>query len=887
MTRPVFLSMGGKSDTKLAKKVKELLPDPMVYFYQHSGEEGVEFRPEIEAEINGCRLFVLFWSEEYFKSEHAKTELAMFKRLVAEGAAKDILVVPTKRKFPNIQGTWKNPLSSREEYILDRWRYERAVYESGDPTRIAENIRRKLEKAQIINRAMVPRPHLLAEIKKSLARPNFQTVQFALVSGYEGDGRRTAIRQHMESAHINLTPRYVPLDTTEGPEDLLLRILNNSNHSRRREILEGVKKKGTHAKAIRTLLFESVESKNYYVIVLNRFTASDSGSLPSWLSDVFGNIGNGNAPIAFLVVPNPVTDSQKQYYPYAARIRIAGLDELEMDELVHKLVAEDKDPRRWTEDKMRIVVKISGSSPSLCQAIMYAMSTEPNLDFLDRIAQREAEIFSANISALVGYLVQQFKDRPGDILALRIVERLGIVSKRTLDEIFEIQGNIHPYDLYQLHEFGLIERLLDDTYRIPPLVQRRLGDALWASEIHKNIDDLLLAFAKQMSFDEEDLSSVYASNKVTTQLRTLTSIPKNLELYVTTGTLFKTGLERYSKNEFDAAYTILQRAMRRLLEGAEIDSITQIEIARYYGLSAARQGQNNDVQIACDFLRGGNFQSRSSQAEAIALFLTGFQFRMEGRSREAVVNFEGAREKLRNIKFAERQRGAILTELSRAYLRLNPPQYDKAVATAQEAYDQTKVVHNLSGLIRAKISRFSAYQIGSPQQQDDESNIRDLIALLTEMCQRSNQDFHLAREADLERVLAFKRKQSGDSKIIDLTKAIQLNTAALAIKRMDQTKSEIWVLKLFDQMHDHVDELITETTVALESEGEQDKTFLRNAAVVKIIATSRKNQGGARGLLRKYMRLMDDYYRRLVNRIIDEKGAVGESMEDYLSLDRI
>lgn len=891
MAKPVFLSMGGGADTKFAKQVKDLLPDPMVYFYQRSGEEGVKFRPEIEAAVQGCRLFVLFWSDDYFKSDHAKRELALFKKTVERGHDADLLVVPTTRKHPNIQGTWTNPINSLEESVLGRWRYERAVFQGDDPERVAENIRRKLAKSRLIDRALVARPNLLGQLKAAFDRANYQTVQFGLVWGYEGDGRRTALRQYMTAAHVNLTPRYVPLDTTEGPEDLLLRLYEHSTPEHRREVLEAARaKKDGIAKAIRTALFTSGESKSYYVIALSRFTGSDSGTLPFWLADVFGSIPPGNAPLAFVIAPNPITDAQMRFYPLSARVRVQGLEEDEMNELVHKLSQEDPNPGRWTQEKRALVARVSGSSPSLCHAIMYAVSTEPSLDFLSRISEREADVFSSNISALVGYLVTQFKQRQHDLLALRLIERLGATSKQTLDAIFAQAGDAAAYDLYQLREYGLVEHLSGDIYRIPPLVQRRLGDALWGAGVSKQeVDSVLAKFAGELIDENDDYGAIFASNKVAAQLRTNTPIPAELDSYLTAATLFKAGLERYTNNEFLTAQPILEQAMRRLQSGATLDPLTQIEIARYYGLASARIEKFNEVGVARAFLQGNAVKARSTQAAAMVAFLDGFEARVQWRHRDAVRHFEEARRLLNDVRSAERQRGAVLTELSRALLRLDPPHYDRAVAIAEEAYEQTKVVHNLNGLLRALLVRLEGVVFNEHRSAFDAEveKINGLLDLLTEICQRSGQDFHFVRRADLSRILAYKKKQSGESKHLDLSEAIRLVDQALELKAFPPTIARRWYLKVFDEASDHSQELMNETDATLRAAESPDRVHLKDALTIAVIVRSRVNQEDARRVLRQHQAQVNDGFRTLLHRIVADHGQLGSSPSDYSQLDRI
>jgi tetratricopeptide (TPR) repeat protein len=891
MAKPVFLSMGGKSDAEFALKVKALLPDPMVYFYQRSGEEGVAFRSEIESEVRGCRLFVLFWSDDYFNSSHAKIELALFKKSVEAGLEADLLVVPTTRKYPNIQGKWTNPISSLEEIILGRWRYERAMYQGDDPQRVAENIRRKLAKARIIDRALVARPNLFSQFKLALTRPNFQTVQFGLIWGYEGDGRRTALRQYMNFSHVNLTPRYVPLDTMDGPEDLLLRLHENVSPTERLKVLEDAKeKKDGIAKAIRTALFLAGESKSYYVIALNRYAASDFRMIPNWLPEVFGSVALGNAPLAFIILPNAVTDNQMQKFPSAARIRVPGLEQEEMLELVHKLANEDSNPIRWTEERRALVARVSGGSAALCHAIMYAMSVEPTLEFLSNVADREADVFAANISALVGYLVKQFKDRKNDLLALRVIERLGATSKQTLDSIFASRGGAESYDLYQLREYGLVEHLSGDIYRIPPLVQRRLGDALWAAGFGKEeMDVVLREFASELLQEGDDYGAVFASNKVAAQLRTNTPVPDELDSYLTISTLFKAGLERYTNNEFSTAYDLFKKAMYKLQSGAIIDPIVQLEVARYFGLTSARLERFDAVSTAREFIKNSAVRFPQPQADSIVAFLSGFEYRVKGQYKYAVQSFETARDLLYKVRFAERQRGAVLTELSRALLRLSPPSFERAVSIANEAYVETKVVHNLNGLIRAMLARLEGefFDGGREVFESEVEKVIALIDLLTEMCQRSGQDFHFVRRADLARIAAYQRKRSSKVEVIDLSEAIKFVRDALQLKKFSPTISKSWYLRVFDEKFDHSSSLMEECQLVLNDKEIQDRVYYKDALTILIILKARKDKDSARLLLRNHQNNVSDSYRSQLNNIIAINGRLGREISDYARYDRI
>lgn len=889
MSHPVFFSMGGTRDGEFAEEAAKHLPEAMVYCYRWTGEEGVSFRAEIERKIHDCRLFVVFWSADYLKSDHAKNELAQFKQIVERsGDGKQLMIIQRERQCPDIQGKWINPLNGKEESIFGRWSYERADFQPDAP-RVADLVRRRLERAEVVERALVLRSRLQLEFQKTLKLPNFKVPQFSFVSGLEGDGRRTALRDYMRVAHVSLTARPVSFDSAEGPEDLLLRMLGISGFTvaQRQVVIDDIAaKRTTVAKEIRRLLHDASAARSYYVINLTRFSGVDSIGVPNWVSEVFGQLGGGNTPLAFMVTPTQITDARMQYFPHAKRVRVPGLDEDEMEELVHKLVAEDRDPNRWSDEHKQLVQAASGSSPSLCQAIMYTMSIEPSMDFLGQIAKRESEVFSANISALVGYLVKKFADRPGDILALRIIERLGLTSLKALEEIFSLRGGDLTFDLYQLMEYGLVERLYDDTYRVPPLIQRRLGDALWAASKDQELETLLEEFGKRWTLALDEYGAVYASNKQMTSLRVTGEPMPGLDSYLTTAVLFKAGLERYTSNDYPRAYSILSRAMKRIVGGTSIDVLTQLEIARYFGLAAAREEEFDDLETACKFIEGMELKGakRATQGSAIVHFLHGFRARVESKYKIAVSEYVQARKLLEGTQFAERQRGHVLTELSRAYLRTSPPDFVQAIAVAKEAYELNKVVHNLSGWIRARIARLSTVPLDG--EAAEIQKIEELIGELAVMCERSGQDFHLVRRADLQRVKVLYEHQH-TNRPIDLKSAIDDMDAAYQLKRRFQSKVLGWQLRFFDQTTDYTSLLLSETSNVLSRRAEHDHMFVRHALGINALITARTREANALSMIRNKIFDIPERTRHYLDDAIRAKGSIPRTNEAFNRLERL
>ncbi len=879
---PVFLSMGGVRDTTLAVRVKAELPDGLAYMYTRNGEEGASFRREIEAEVQNCRIFVVFWSDDYLASEHAIMELAVFKRSAESlDSGRELLVVQTSRKSPNIQRRWKNPINGQDEFTLGRWRLDRAISPDRDATGIAELIKRKLDSLGFSSTIVIPRPEIQKNIAAALDAGDFYKREFVFISGSEGDGRRTAIKTYMEGSK-HLLPKFIAFDSAEGPEDVLERLLEYSGEplSRQIEIIQQVhENKLDPIKELRRIVHRFRTTRNYVVLIMDRYSGVDpSVGIPRWVSKAIEPFTKGAAPLIFFVTSNPVTDELLRYYPNAGRARVPGLDELQMQELVFNLSNVDPNPSKWTADNQNLVAKISGSSPSLCQSIMRLTANEPNLEHLDRIARTEEERFSASLTGLLGYIIEKFKDSVPDIVAMQVVEKLGIVEKSTLDEIMEMQ-NVGSYDLYGLLQYGVFEQLSDSLLRIPPLLQRRLGFVLWAANPEKGLDKILQDFgARQLTIDDGH-GIVYLSNKAAASLRSANPIPPQVEPFITLSMLFKAGVERYAEEGYDMAHSILRRAMDRLQQSpAYIDENICIEIARYFGLASARVRNKVGVEKARELLKNRFLGSKKEkQAFAMAAFLSGFMHRIQGEHRDALEQFEEANVILRDIEYAARQHGAVLTEISRANLRLTPPKLDAAVRAAKQAYERQNAIHNLNSLVKAKIFRLSI-------AADDINALEEINALLESLktiSERSGREFHLVRYADLELVLALHRSDETGVPL-DLRRSIQLAEQALVIRRSDQNQFGVWKLKSLHQATDLSSDVTAEAGAVYSSQNIIPN--FRKTSAAKALILSNANMDYKRSLqilaeCRELSAWQKDFLRKWIAHEVPIKPSLVLSLE--------
>ncbi|WP_143328088.1 hypothetical protein [Caballeronia pedi] len=532
-----------------------------------------------------------------------------------------------------------------------------------------------------------------------------------------------------------------------------------------------------------------------------------------------------------------------------------------------------------------VVERVSGSSPALCQLIMRRAAFEPTLDFLEEMARQEEERFAANMTALLGHIIKGYQGSEVDLLALRVIEKLGVASKAALDDILPstVWGQ---YDLFGMLRLGIVERLADDLLRIPPLLQRRLGYVLLNTEIDPKVDTLIAEFGRNIVVVHDHYGPIYFSNKAAAAVRSGDVDNETLTRYVTLSMLFRVGLDRYTEEDYDRAYSVLSRAMDRLDQQSSIEPAAAVEITRYFGLAAARVGMATQVQRACAFLEGARFVgNKAKQGQAMAAFLRGFELRIKGDYEKALGHFQDADHLLKGAKGADRQHGAILTEISRTLLRVRPPKYDESVRAAERAYAAKDAAHNLSGLIKARIERLSSGRFTQePVFVQEVEEIRALIRQLGAISRRVSSEFDLVREAELEVVLILERTMKSREEI-DFARPIELLEQALRVRLRARTQAYCWKLKVLNRKKDQTQEVWRETAQVLAVEGKSTKRWV-DAQKLNIMAIGRTDAGRAQTLLRNATAI-NQWSRSFITDYLNKKGEISLSKDLAISIDRL
>lgn len=759
MKKSVFFSVGGAEDLHLAEAVKKLLPDNIIYLYTKTGEEATSINSEIDKAINSCKIFVVFWSEDYLKSIHCQIELAKFKKIcnTNKDQERDIIILPCKTEHPNIQSKWKNPITQLDEFVFGQWRDNRAIEAAPDAARVKEVILKKLNQLQPTTEILIPRGQLIDQLYQASLADEINSREVIFVTGHDGHGRRTLITQFMRGTYGEKVERRVTLDVMQGPEDLVIALMEAKGvpKSVREETLEKLNQGALSAtKIAREILHAGRDDNSYYIISFDRNTGLDLFHVPDWVYSILSVFQKGNAPLIFIVAASGAVNESASRLPQSTKITVPSLEDKEIERLVHLLALRDILPERWTSESKRYVAQASGHNPSLCKMIMRTAVTENSLDFLQEIAERATNSFAQGLSAAINYCTNKYKNKAGVLTALAVVEKIGLTSNRALNEILAPLLNGEEIDIYQLREDGLVEQLSDGLLRIPPLIQRRLGSSLWGSIDNSEIDRLFQSFSSKFLISHDDYGPIYSSNIVSVASRSGKAIPAALDKYVTTATLFKAGLDSYSEKNFKQAHSILLRAFERLKGESSLDLSTQLEVARYTGLACARQNDEHNLNQVYSFLfQRFEGSKKKKQANGMIHFIRGFYARRNNVWQTAINELNAALSTLKDISHTQRQRAAIFTELSYVYMEKTIPDYEQAKAYSERAHHEIDVTHTLNAYIKARILH-SFREVNWHSESDREREIDAIKMLIDDLASRlkgTNFSFHTERRDDLWR----------------------------------------------------------------------------------------------------------------------------------------
>lgn len=821
MTHPVFFSFAG--DTKsIAETLKQRFADDLVYIYTRTGVDGESFPDEILEEIAQCDLFVVFWSAAYVEADErrpwCRRELITAARRVASGKLTRYLII--QADSTSFQTPINDPDTGDVVDALKDLRDDRRAFVQPLNIKAIEH-RIAVELSQLSDGSLptLHRPLYLKALRDALDTGTYESkTPIVFISGFHGSGRRTLVRSVMSSDFGHLTEFTMALDSADGPEDLLRLIWGTvlqKSIGEQRQLMKEVERNSAildrHYKQLGPLL---VERRAYVMLTKDELTDVNE-TVPYWVTQYLKLLSPTVQPLMFLAIPRPLPPHFRRALDHAQEVDLPTLEDEESARLVGMHIAA-RDPKRvgrWKEH-IPYILDAGANSPKLLTDIVRLASRRPSLDFLRQDAALDVARFDERVAKLLDWAWIQVKDLPAHLLLLDILNTLTVAHYETLEEMFSQTGHEVGDTLYELVQFGLVEHLTESTYRIPAALRRKINFYLVNPEIRQQASAVLRRFAKVVPIGNDQFGGVSLTNVLQIRLDTDTPISPDDAVFVTAAMLFKAGWHKYRRTHYASALVLLRRAFLKL--PLLKDEATKLEIARFYGLAAAREDADDDLAAVVRYLSNpSNFIPRTfERAKPTALFLQGFSLRLNQQFRDALEKFEQSLAELPEAHYTDQQRSTVMNEMVQCLLKLGKPDYVRAVDLAERVCFIRTTANNLDVLLRALVAQiFEDPEISQEQVDRNYQEVDRRELQLKEKCDGSHLSFYASRVIDRLEKEAMETVKTNDLPFggLDLSKPIRICHDAFLEYQEEALLSRKWDLMLrtevdrdWPSLHDEV-----------------------------------------------------------------------------------
>jgi len=835
MPHPIFFSFAADS-AALASRLKNKFSDDLVYAYTRTGADGEIFPDEILEEISQCKIFVVFLSKNYIANETARPwcrrELITAMRRIEAGGLKSFFIIQNDNTTLDTQ-----IIDPDTGSVIDAFKVFREVRRSFphpvDMKAIEHRIASELAMQLDTELPVLARDVFQRQIRSALNTGDYSTKRPVIfVSGFHGTGRKTLIRSVMSFDFKHLNEYIVPLENADGPEDLLRSIWGivlQKTVGEQRVMMNNIDKDPAALGRYYAQLSAQLVARRAYVIISKEDTIGVGQTLPSWMPGIVNKMTPVVQPLVFITVPRPLPDFIKKELNDSTEIAIPALEDEESLQLTHMVIGA-YDPKRTGRWKPHIpfILESGANSPQLLVDIVKLASKRSSLDFLEQHVQPDIDRFDQRVLQVLDWAWDKVKESQEKLLLLDILNSLGVAHIDTFEELFG-RGLIFGKDLFELVQLGMVEHLDESTFRISPALRRKMNLYLLSSDLKRRTSDILKRFAQNVHIGEDQFGGISLTNSLQIKLAENANIPEADMAFVTGAMLFKAGWEKYRKREYNSALTLLKRAFVRIEKIR--DESTRLEIARYFGLAAVREGADAESLAACSYLRSiANFSlNMRDRAHATSLFIQGFSAKLNQDFVRACNLFGESLSILPGSGSNDAQRSQILNELIQSLLKLPSPDYERAVQLGLQLCRIRETPNNLDVLLRALLMQ-TYYQQNLPAEEVQKNFIE--IAKREEQlrvkCESSNLSFYVARVIDRLEEEALEEVREGNLPYgtLDLQASIDACNDAYIRYNEQSFLCRKWDLQLhteknrdWDSLHNEVTEYLNKSMLDRRGQG--------------------------------------------------------------------
>jgi tetratricopeptide (TPR) repeat protein len=710
-----FISVAGE-DVEKAREVAKEFTANLIYLYDESGQHGVDMWNEEANALRASSVMLIFWSKDYLKKKGTLREI----RLAVE------LLEQRKLGHPIIVRLDDTPLDGRGELqgdesngvqllkpLTERWRTLPLPFS-------AEVVIRSLESLLIDNGMLAPpefdrtdatkRLTELGQISPRELRPAYW------ISGYQGYGRRFVVERFMRAFDPNSKKVEVTMSDADGPLAVLLRLSSRglATPISDLEVLSAACKDGyggQHETEKVVQAIDAISGRGMHVVIYFEALHADANRwVPQWLLNLMRLLSASRKPKVFFIAQFDFPAALLKDSDLRARTAAFRLPSIEFEEAktyAYRLTGLfDSNPNRWQPTDIERLADDGQGNLSLLIAIGRYRSLAIDLRIASDQQLDTDHLFAAKINQHLDVCVEQIRNIPDSFELLRVLDDLQLVSFEDLKILFPKADLVTV--LNKCLEFGLLEVPNESMYRIPRLILRRLVTRLAFAQghtsesigRHERLARLVNSPVRQKP-DEPIFERI--ETRIKSELLSTGESKGQYSKFVTAAYLLHAGIRSYDRQDFAAALKLLRACVRQKEQLPELN--TRCVMLRYYGLAAAREDANSDLQKAVELLRAENIEAKKSHARvnpaADAEFVLGFSNRLKEQWFDAIRYYKNSLKYLTDD--GGRRIGDCHREMAECCLHLGQSNYADARFHAEQAYKSNDNIMSLDIWVKVLI----------------------------------------------------------------------------------------------------------------------------------------------------------------------------------------
>lgn len=681
MARPVFFSFSSVHEN-VATTIADRFSGDIIYCYTRSGEFGADFWNEIERkELSQARGLVIFWSKSFAASPACRRELKLATELLKSGSLKQVAILrlddtplelPKDEMDQGLQGVYEH-LSA----ITGRFRAANLPFDADGAFHMVDRLVRTVTAVAM---PIFPRPQIVEALRAGAKAGEFTYRPAVWVSGFNGYGRRTMIREFYRTLNGNAMAVEFDISELALPLPLLLMIEERALGADAQRLTQlqselGKETAETVAQHLAAAI-KSVAAQSRYVILRQVRVYEERALPPEWISNVIRALDAQTAPVLFLTVQVPPPDSFViECKNKLGTMRMNALGLLEAENYVRATItAVGNGNLGWTADIIDRIIKGSTGNPELIAKIIHLASSLPSLENLDEVIGSEIAEFSTTMTRLAQWAFAQLT-HDEERRTLLILNDLGIASAGDIAAFLETERSMANI-LGSLERVGLVERDDGDLYRLSPMLSNRLNASLVTPDLTRWHNDAVRRFVTSpIEIDAAGYGMVSIQARIAAAMQSGADVPEGARQFVSAANYLQSGIRAYRANRMDIAHKLLHEAFVRRSVFADT---ARRDAARFYGLICARQHDENGVSAALTVL------DNHYLSKPVAHFIRGYRAEFDSDFRSAVDHYEKARKADEDLKQTVRE-GLTIRYLVSCLLRKNNPDFERATRLADRA----------------------------------------------------------------------------------------------------------------------------------------------------------------------------------------------------------